>query len=239
MTRVRPPDHHLRTEAVRVLTRAANQSRTPTNRIDFAGFLAQVLAATAANVGGPECLLAGRPGSWEASHVDALLRGTVGDDPDSWRRYHTEPIVITLNVAELIESTELHSGLLGLDDAIDTVCLRYESAGDDDEALEAWDAEIETLVNRYRAEYREYADRFTTAAQAAGEGLAPPVVVVVVLDADPTSAWWRESAIVNPTEFDADELGVAIWQAADVAVGLPNVEIRFAPPLERPTAGRK
>ena len=34
-----------------------------------------------ANVGGPEKLLAGRPDSWEAGYVEALLHGTVGDDP--------------------------------------------------------------------------------------------------------------------------------------------------------------
>lgn len=63
MTKFQTPEHDLRTEAVRVLTRAANRSTSRTNTIDFADFLAQVLAATAANAGGPECLLAGRPGS--------------------------------------------------------------------------------------------------------------------------------------------------------------------------------
>jgi len=206
--------------------------------MDFAGFLAQVLAATAANVGGPECLLAGRPGSWEASHVDALLRGTVGDEPDSWQAYRTEPLVITLNVAELIESTDHHPGLFGLDDAIDSAGLRYEAAADDEAALNAWGAEIETLAGRYKAEYRDYADRFGTAAQAAGEALALPVEVVVVTDANPTSTWWSESAIVNPTDFDADELAMAIWQAAHDSVALPNVEIKFVPAIVQPAPGR-
>ena len=237
MTKVRPPEHDLQTEAVRVLTRAVNQSRTPTGRIDFADFLAQVLAATAANVGGPECLLAGRPGSWEASHVDALLRGTVGDNPDSCWTFRTDPLVITLNVAKLIGSNDFHPSLLGLDDAVDVVGLGYESAGNDEEALGAWDDEVESLINRYKTEYCGYADRFTTAAQAAGESLGLVIRVEVLADYDPTSTWWNESATTNPIEFDADELAVAIWEAAHDATALLNVDIRFVPPIV-PTSGR-
>lgn len=47
---------------------------------DFAGWLASVLASVAGQLGSSDALLAGRPGSWEASHVRALLSGTVGDD---------------------------------------------------------------------------------------------------------------------------------------------------------------
>lgn len=46
---------------------------------DFAGWLAVVLARAAARLGSSEAMLAGRPGSWEASHVRALLAGTVGE----------------------------------------------------------------------------------------------------------------------------------------------------------------
>jgi hypothetical protein len=100
----------LRAEAVSVLTRAAQRSLSDTASLDFAGFLAEVLAATAANVDGPDLLLAARPGSWEASHVDALLRGTMGDDRDDWLTLRTQPLAITLNVAELIEGGDLHPG---------------------------------------------------------------------------------------------------------------------------------
>ena len=50
---------------------------------DFAGWLADVLAAVAARHGSSYALVAGRPGSWEASLVTNLVRGTVGwDDED-------------------------------------------------------------------------------------------------------------------------------------------------------------
>lgn len=45
---------------------------------DFAEWLAQVLASAAGQLGSTDALTAGRPGSWEASLVDQLVKGTVG-----------------------------------------------------------------------------------------------------------------------------------------------------------------
>ena len=58
-------DTELYTDAVVALTRAALERNVDGTPCDFGDFLAQVLAATAANVGGPDCLIAGRPGSWD------------------------------------------------------------------------------------------------------------------------------------------------------------------------------
>ena len=49
---------------------------------DFAGWLAGVLAAAAGQLGSSDALIAGRPGSWEASLVDQLVKGTVGHDDE-------------------------------------------------------------------------------------------------------------------------------------------------------------
>jgi hypothetical protein len=49
---------------------------------DFAGWLAAVLARVAARKGSSDALTAGRPGSWEASLVDQLVKGTVGYDDE-------------------------------------------------------------------------------------------------------------------------------------------------------------
>lgn len=225
----------LRAEAVSVLTRAAHRSRSDTASLDFAGFLAEVLAAAAANVGGPDLLLAARPGSWEASHVDALLRGTMGEDPDDWLPLRTEPLAISLNVAELVEGGDLHPGLLGLDAAVDEVGARYESAVEED-ALDAWDTEVDGLTNRYIEEYRRYADRFTAAAQAAARTKGLSVDVVVTVDADPVSAWWSESAVTNASALTDDEVKLAIWFQAHDCVTLPNVEIQL--PNEQLTVSR-
>lgn len=49
---------------------------------DFAGWLAAVLARVAARKGSSDALTSGRPGSWEASLVDQLVKGTVGYDDE-------------------------------------------------------------------------------------------------------------------------------------------------------------
>jgi hypothetical protein len=49
---------------------------------DFAGWLADVLAQVAARKGSSGALTAGRPGSWEASLIDQLVKGTVGYDDE-------------------------------------------------------------------------------------------------------------------------------------------------------------
>ena len=50
----------------------------PRDQHDFSGWLAHVLAAAAGQLGGSDELIIGRPGSWEASLVDQLVKGTVG-----------------------------------------------------------------------------------------------------------------------------------------------------------------
>ncbi|MGP7996710.1 MAG: hypothetical protein ACLPKI_05170 [Streptosporangiaceae bacterium] len=62
--------------AVKAMTRAVEQEH------DFAGWLADVLARVAAVKGSSDALTAGRPGSWEASYVDQLVKGTVGYDDE-------------------------------------------------------------------------------------------------------------------------------------------------------------
>jgi hypothetical protein len=49
---------------------------------DFPGWLAAVLARTAAHAGSADALTAGRPGSWEAALVQQLLAGTVGENDE-------------------------------------------------------------------------------------------------------------------------------------------------------------
>jgi hypothetical protein len=58
--------------AVNAITRAARTEH------DFAGWLAAVLATAAGRLGSSDALTDGRPGSWEASLVDQLVKGTVG-----------------------------------------------------------------------------------------------------------------------------------------------------------------
>ena len=58
---------------------------------DFGGWLAQVLATAAAELGSTAALTSSRPGSWEADLIQQLVRGTVGWDDDYLPDYAKEP----------------------------------------------------------------------------------------------------------------------------------------------------
>jgi len=219
-------DAGLFTRTVTLLTQAATRPHGTAR--DFADFLTHVLAATAANVGGPENLLAaneGRPGSWEAAHLNELLRGTMGDDHADWLWFRTAPLTIRLNVAQLIEDDLTHPGLMGLEEALESLGRRYESTTADAD-LDAWDDDIEATTARYTAEYQLYAERFTAAARGYAQQLSGPTVrVEVYADTDPTNPWWTAPFVTNPTPDDADPLALRTWRAAHDATPLPNVDI--------------
>lgn len=219
-------DVDLYTETVAVLTRAALQSNTDGTHCDFSDFLARSLAATAANVGGPDRLIAGRPGSWESSCVDGLVRGTAGNDPGDWIWFRTQPIVVRLNVAELIEDGLHHPGLMGLDEALEVIGRRYESAATEQD-LDAWDSEIDMVTDRYMTEYRLYAARFTTSARQIATCIpALSADVHVEADTNPNSTWWSTAATTtNPSEVDSDPLALRIWCSAHDVTPLPNVDL--------------
>ena len=66
-------DH--RRAAIRALTALARETEH-----DFPGVVAQIFAQVAGNLGSSHAVVASRPGSWEASHIEGLLAGTVGGD---------------------------------------------------------------------------------------------------------------------------------------------------------------
>src|SRR6478736_5487879 len=74
---------------------------------DFGEIACHVLTAVAANLGGVEELLAGRPGSWEADYVRQIVLSTAGDDPDELLRYRTEPVRIGLDIEDAFQELGL------------------------------------------------------------------------------------------------------------------------------------
>ena len=48
----------------------------------------------AANVGGVERLLSGRPGSWEADYVRQIVLSTAGDSAEELLRWCTQPVAL-------------------------------------------------------------------------------------------------------------------------------------------------
>ena len=109
-------------DAVRALTEAARLTNQPVRQtpsgawepdpnaeplaIDWAAFVTDALAGAAAHVGGINTILAGRPGSWEASVIGDALRAAVG--PDEWDlwRHRTEPVTVVLNPERILFDTD-------------------------------------------------------------------------------------------------------------------------------------
>jgi len=117
----RPYDEVLH-DAITTLTEAAHLTNQPMRQnssgqwepdpdpraalpIDWAEFVTLVLAGAAANVGGTEQILAGRPGSWEAERVRETLQSTVGVGDGDLLRHRTEPVVIDLWVESILRDT--------------------------------------------------------------------------------------------------------------------------------------
>ncbi|MDN5899603.1 MAG: hypothetical protein L0H74_05990, partial [Brachybacterium sp.] len=69
---------------------------------DWAEFVTLALTGAAANVGGIDVALAGRPGSWEADGVRQLLQSTVGQDEAHLWRHRTNPVEITLHIDDIL-----------------------------------------------------------------------------------------------------------------------------------------
>jgi hypothetical protein len=82
---VTTPEQTYTDQAVSAIVDAAREQH------DFSGWLAQVLATAAADLGSTAALTVGRPGSWEANLVQQLVRGTVGWDDDYLADYAKEP----------------------------------------------------------------------------------------------------------------------------------------------------
>lgn len=72
------------------------------DQTDWAEFVTLALAGAAANIGGIDAILNGRPGSWEAEGVRQLLFSTVGAGEAQLWEHRTEPIEITLYIEELV-----------------------------------------------------------------------------------------------------------------------------------------
>jgi transcriptional regulator with XRE-family HTH domain len=116
----RPYDEVLH-DAIGALTEAAHLTNQPMRQnssgqweadpdpraalpIDWAEFVTHALAGAAANIGGTEQILAGRPGSWESERVRQTLQSTVFDDRDLLR-HRTEPVAVDLWVESILRDT--------------------------------------------------------------------------------------------------------------------------------------
>lgn len=204
----------LERDAITTLTALARQTYDSGKQIDFADIMAGILTSTAANVGGTDYLLAGRRGSWEAGLVESLITGTVPEE--ELLRYRSEPIVVPLNVAELVE---VQSQLGGYAEASDRL---YEKHYDDEDPTELDRSEAE-LHERFVVAFRDFAASFQRSVRAAGAALSIPVEISVEAEVDPKSEWWKDGALRNPSEY-GDPVVWRLWSQAYDALGAPTIE---------------
>ncbi len=212
-------------QAVTALTVAARLTWTSTgpdglpvtDRADWAEFVSLAVAGAAANIGGIEAILAGRPGSWEADLVRNLLTSTVGCDEQYLLEHRTEPVVVTLLVDEILFDQGVWQSY---EDARYELERRYAAiglpaAGDDETEIKTLggldrvtpeqdmqadeiDHLDEALERQREQDWAEYGQALkahieATAAQTAG--LTVPVVVNIDLETfrtveDETDDWW-------------------------------------------------
>lgn len=132
-------------DAIAVLTEAAHLTNQPTRQtssgdwepnpdpraalaIDWAEFVTHALAGAAANIGGTERILAGRPGSWEADVIRQALTATVG--PDEWDlwRHRTAPVKVVLNPERVLIDIDAHTSWSNGFDTAEVELQRRENA---------------------------------------------------------------------------------------------------------------
>ena len=181
--------------AIRALTTAAHRRRlvgagTPeehTEPVDAAEMLCQVVTSVAANLGGVDQLLAGRPGSWEASYIGQIVTSTAGVDEQDLMRWRTEPVRLEFDVEDAFmdlgiyqmyeeESADAHDAHEAARVAV------FEAAATAEELARAHELEAalngvlgtvkdEDEMARVSARFQEYDDLYETVwkrAEAAG-----------------------------------------------------------------------
>jgi len=185
-------------QAIEVLTSVARQTRvrgagTPaaaTEPVDFADIAAYVLTAVAANVGGVDALLAGRPGSWEADLVRQLVNGTAGHAPADLLSWRTEPVRLHFDA----EYVFFDFGICDLfDEENDQAVERTNDENATNEqvaAAEDLSAAIERLFDQDGAAYTE-AYRVTAQRYLTERGATCGVELVTGPAALPSLAWYE------------------------------------------------
>jgi hypothetical protein len=232
-------------EAVRVLTEAARRTITWTDRdgyrherrADFAEFVTLAVAGAAANLGGIEEALAGRPGSWEADSVRAMLHATVGYDEAHLVEHRTEPLVIPVAVDDLLTDLDVWALYERAGDELD----RRENAiwNSAEDAHPVWVDGVETdpiqslpaeqqavldeldrlraaLEAQRRRDWAAYGEAFTANVLGAVAELLPglpvPVQVEVRLD-------WQPDELQEVPPWGP---AVAVWERARELTPLPG-----------------
>lgn len=211
-------------DLTRLLTAIARRALRHHREPDVAPIVTGSLAAAVANVGGPECLLAGRPASRETACLRELLLGAMGECTDQRWILMTEAVTVSLTVAELTEDADVHSGLIGPYEAV-KLDAAFGARSDEDQLAHAYEAAINDLDRWHANSYALYARRFVAAVESVAVDLNLPVPPQVLVDDDPQSARWDDGTIRKSADAES-ALVSELWERANAMVPLPNGDIR-------------
>lgn len=148
---------------------------------DFAEFVTLALAGAAANVGGVETALRGRPGSWEADGVRTLLTSTVGHDEATLLEHRTEPLVVRVFVDEILNDLGVWTQYNEAARALSRRAGEADLDSPEQDRLAQQEEQLEQERERAWAAYGEALRVHVEAGAAALPGLRVPVQVVVDL----------------------------------------------------------
>jgi hypothetical protein len=229
----------LLTAAVAVLTEAARCTWTdPTGReqqrrADFGEFVTLAVAGAAANLGGIDELLAGRPGSWEADSVRQMLICTVGEDEAYLPEHRTEPLVITVAVDNLLNDLDVGTLYQQAEDELDQRehailasieygdgVLDYDRlSAEQQSTLDELDQLRAALETQRQRDWAGYGEAFTTNALTVAGELLPSLPVPVQVEL--RLGWQPDQDAAVP----AWGMAYTVWEAARDLTPLPGTDI--------------
>ena len=181
----RPAYDEVLADAVRIFTVAARLTTSRVHQtaagrwefvdgvrdpIDWAEFVCAALAGAAANAGGIDAVLAGRPGSWEAARIRDTLHSTVGDDFAELMRHRTEPVDIVVHPERILFDRDDSTWF----DDYDSANADLDDRGADDDLQLARGETIHDgvfFVGAHAAVDEAHAERFQRAVDQRFEGL--------------------------------------------------------------------
>ena len=251
---VEPAEPNPVDDAIAALTVAARQTRmrgagtahATVEPVDFGEIACHVITTVAANLGGVDELLAGRPGSWEADYVRRIVQSTAGDDPDELLRFRTEPVRLAFDAEDvfydlgLSDLYESDAEALGRrEDAIDeelfeAVATPEERAqiADIQATMPSWDAADEADRARAAAlmqEARTIAEAIMSRAEASGQPQAAALMSAREASATVRKLWEQDLAA-----YTEAYLAAARRYLTDRGVTC-GVELATTPVSETPT----
>lgn len=209
---------------------------------DGAETVSHLLATVAANLGGVDQITAGRPGSWEADHVQQFLSSTVGPDGEYLLQFRTRPI-------EVVECVELAMVDLDIDFLYDeSLALvedaETEAADEGDDA--AWDRldHAGLLIDQLRtSDYATYRDAFEVNIREATRALTETRHLPIDVPVSVRWVDWKDHEETTGSQDIWGTIEYELWESARAKTPPPGFAellhtIPISPADHLRTAGR-